>query len=52
MKDKLDSVMTRLDDQLCSEEDHGDGSWDKNWCDQRAKLFEYVTRINPNPPTC
>ena len=41
--------MTRLD-QLYSEDD-GSGSWDENWCSQRAKLFEYVTNIDPSLPS-
>ena len=51
MKDKLDSVLKRLGAQLYSEDDGG-GPWDENWYDQRTELFEYVTRINPNPPSC
>ena len=47
MKNKLDSVMARLD-RLCSGEDDYDGLWDENEHEQRAKLFEYVVRIDSN----
>ena len=51
MKNKLDSVMARLD-RLYSGEDDCDGFWDANKYEQRAKLFEYVVRIYPDQELC
>ena len=47
VKSKLDSMKTKLD-QLCSEEDGKGAVWDNNEDERRAKLFEWVARINSN----
>ena len=39
LKNKLDSAIARLD-QLCLQEDDGDGIWDGDGHKQRAKLFK------------
>ena len=44
LKEKLDSVMARLDRLRLQGGDGGLG--DESWNEQRAKLFEWVLRIN------
>ena len=50
VKTKLDSVKTRLD-QLFPEEDGEEAVWDDDEDERRAKLFEWVARINFNSPS-
>ena len=50
MKNKLDSVMARLD-LLCSEDDDDDAPWDESEHERRAKLFELVVEIGSNSPS-
>jgi hypothetical protein len=49
LKNKLDSVMARLD-RLClqDDDDDDDGLWDENEHEQRAKLFKWVLGIYCN----
>ena len=49
LKNKLDSAMARLD-RLCLQDEDA-GIWDENEHEQRAKLFEWVFRINRNLPS-
>ncbi|KAF9645962.1 WD40 repeat-like protein [Thelephora ganbajun] len=44
VKNKLDSVMARLD-RLCSEEDDDNGLWDENEHERRVKLFDTLRMI-------
>ena len=48
LKEKLGSVMKRLDRLRL--QDNGDGLWDENWQEQRAKLFKWVFGISYNLP--
>ncbi|KAF9652211.1 hypothetical protein BDM02DRAFT_3161863 [Thelephora ganbajun] len=47
VKNKLDSVMARLD-RLCSEEDDDNGLWDENEHEHRVKLFDTLRLIEYN----
>ncbi|KAF9644544.1 hypothetical protein BDM02DRAFT_933960 [Thelephora ganbajun] len=47
VKNKLDSVMARLD-QLCSEDDDDDRLWDENEHEHRLKLFDTLGLIRDN----
>lgn len=47
VKNKLDSVMARLD-WLCSEEDDNDVLYNGSEYDCRVELFQWVAKTNPN----
>ena len=49
VKNKLDSIMARLD-RMCVEEDEGDASCDENEHKRQVKLFERVVRTNQSYP--
>ena len=51
MKNKLDSVIARLD-RLCSEEEDGDILCDENEHERRTKLFECVVGIDSHWLSC